>query len=376
MAPKAPDASSPAGKAWDEFVNGPTSRIPDFPADSNFNASSLTGKTPEEIFEEISDLVKNNAAYRTDFNEQLATFDFNGKTYEFNDQGNFVDKPVTGTPAAGKGTPVQGVPARVDGVTTKQYNDSVPSLKTELEKISKRLEKIEGPEAVKLKNKIDELLNNNKVSTLTDAELDTLKSIINNADTITKTRLGKVSEMVNNNKVFFAVMCAFLCYEGYNRRANKAKKNREECMAQCKPVAFDAWALGAITTDQLTNPPAGNENTVNCDGSCWNTEGNKSDHFCTSTLTPTPQECETYCTTNCNKKYPLPDPSEIFSSQNLSEGAQELSENGLDIFKNLFNFLPGDLIAKVFIVIAIVFGGLLLFLLIGVLKRSLSQKNV
>lgn len=382
MSPRVPDVNTPAGRAWSTLsVDNKIIGILPESARANFSLDLPN----ENKFNIISGLAKETPAFRIELNKKLADIKIDGKKYEFDAEGNIVEKTDSQDIVPEVNAAKTTVPNLSD-VTSEKANAGIPSLKTKLQKISNELGEIDTPEAKKLKANIDKILQGDNISSLSKNDLDKLKEIISNAEGTTKTTLGKVSTMLGNNKTFIALFGAYLCYEGYNRRKKRAEENRRKCMAQCKPIAFDAWSMGALTTEQLIDPPVNNQNTANCGETCWNTEGNNADYFCTATMSPdtTPQLCEEYCTTKCDEKYPDPDITEIFSSENLFDGVEELGENGIDaglnltedFFTKFWDFLPDDIIAKVFSVIGIIIGLVIFVFLVSFIRSRKAQKNV
>ena len=386
-----PDVDTPPRKAWDAFSGSTTGRVPDFPDGSAVNTAALTRMTSVQKFDLFTGLFENNPKFKADFNKKLAEFDFDGgKKYEFDANNNFVEK--TDAPDAPDATTVKKDPPATESLTTDEFNSNIPAAKKDIQDMSNQLKKSPDPEVQALGKQIDDLVKNNDVPNLSKTELDKLKKIINDASTTVKGKLSKVGEIVGNNKVFFAIFAAFLCYEGYNRRKKKAEKNREECIAQCKPFAFDKWKSGVITVADLSDPSSSAITTDLCpteDGkNCWKKaeDGDKTDQVCSAAVTSTPESCTTHCETHCKDKYPLPDPSDMFSSENLSAGVNELGENALDtagdllsdsldsfvdMFKKLFS---GGWITGVFFIIL----GILAFVIIFpfLLKPSGQQASM
>jgi len=367
MPPRAPDATPSSGKAWAAFFPDNTDAESfAIPGNTTFQADVLKGMSSEERFTLFSTSAT-DPDLLPGINKKID--ELTAGKYEFDLEGNFVEK----TGASDVSVNESLVP---DSVTPENFNANLPAAKKQIQEISNKLKNSQDLELQTLGQKIEDMLNNKEVPNLSKTQLDQLKKIINDSSPAVKGKLSKVGEIVGNNKVFFAIFAAYLCYEGYNRRKNRAEENREKCIEECKPKAYDAWSMGAITTEQLTTPPEDNENTVNCEETCWNTTGSKADKFCTATLTPTPTDCETYCTTECNSKYPLPDPNNMFSSENLGEGANELGDNALDtagdllnnfidsLLEQLKNLFSGNWITWVFIgilgIILLVIGGTML----------------
>lgn len=366
-----PKTNTPSGRAFDSWMR-PGGRFditsaPETISGSIPGAQGFSTMNVDTRFDILSTAASiQDGKLRTSINSQLDNvwFDANGNMhasevnaknagdgttavrYEFDAEGNFVQRQpqsTTGAPAAN--TPdapaAPDAPVAADtlpdtaSVTKQDVNNSIPEVKNKLQPTVDRLKKSSDPKQVELGNYLETLSTKN-INDLTDAELNTLKKAINDASPEHKGILNKLYAMVGNNKTLFIAAAALMMYEGYERRKKQARENRRQCKEQCKPIAFDAWSLGAITIDQLTDPPEGNQNTINCDDTCWNSSGDKSDHFCTAGLTPDPDSCETYCTTKCNEKFPMPNPNPLAeASQNLGAGAAAAAESGMDLFTSL-----------------------------------------
>ena len=257
-----------------------------------------------------------------------------------------------------------------------------------------RLQTNPGAEVPELTNKASEL-SNGKISK------DQLEAAIRdpaNADVLKKIRDGyemplsvvgwlikKFGQIIfSKPALIFAAL--FLLYQiGLENLKKQARENREQCQNHCKPQAFGAWTVGAISLTDLSDPDTTNTNMSSCyEETCWNSSetisGSKTDIYCSEATTATAPICSSTCEDHCKSKYPNPSfPADFgkIMTEGVKDGvldpAKELGKEVTDPFLDFFNKLFGEWLLWLILPVAVIFLGALAFVFF---RKTKSRSNV